>query len=298
MAKKTKSAVAKTAKAKVTFVPGTARQAKDAALASRDVTAPEEVPTKKDKDTSGTPKRTPLKFSDATAPGVEWTSNVPAGEKVPARIKISSRNSDGSYSYFCYRNAEAVAVRHELKDAMRACEIGKQSKLSDSVLAYVTDHPLEIPPFLALSEGERRAVREQYGYAAPAASRVAAAQERGVRRDAGDDSDPGTRALRAQLAREGSGAQGRAARAAEGAAPRPKKTALEAAEGRLVRAKDGNPKKPGTGAHKRWETLFAACGGTVAAYRDAGGNMETLANAVAKGHVRIEEANSETSKKS
>lgn len=246
-------------------------------------------PAKKDRDASETKKRISLRFSDAAAPGVEWLSTTtPAGERAPARIRISSRNGDGSYSYFCYRDATAVAVAKTLEEAMRKCELGRQPKLSDGVLDYVTNHPLEIPPFLALSDAERRAVRAQYGFAAPGPARVRAAEERGVRRDAGDDADHGTRRLREELARAGSGAAGKRAREDAGAAPRPKKTALEAAEGTLRRAKDGNPKKAGTGAHGRWEKLFAHCGGTVATYREAGHNMETLANAVAKGYVVIE----------
>jgi len=53
--------------------------------------------------------RVSLEWSDAHHPGIEWLSTtIPEGERSPARIKISSRNSDGSYSYFCYRDAHAV----------------------------------------------------------------------------------------------------------------------------------------------------------------------------------------------
>lgn len=234
-----------------------------------------------------------FEWVDGEKRGVEWLSNtLPPGEKTPARIRISSRNSDGSYSYFCYRDARAVAVTHSLESAKAACERGPNPKLSDSVIEYVDKHPGEIPPFLLLTDGERRAVRAQYGYAAPSATKVAAVERRGVRTDAGDDSDPGTKRLREQLAREASGSAGKRARAAEGVVAKPKVAKLAGAAGKLVRLdKPGNPKKAGTGAHKRWDALFAACAAasTVAAYETAGGNMETLANAIAKGYVKIEE---------
>jgi len=54
---------------------------------------------------------------------------------------------------------------------------------------------------------------------------------------------------------------------------------------------DGNPKRPGTGAYKRWQALFEACerGDSVAEYEKAGHNMETLANAISKKYVRVKE---------
>jgi hypothetical protein len=223
--------------------------------------------------------------------GEHWiSSNVPEGERHPARIRRSSKNSDGSYSFFCYRDAQAIAVVHDLAQAKRACAKGKRRELSDSVIEYVEKHPREIPPFLLLTDGERRAVRAQYAYAAPAPTRTMLAMER--RRgatDGGDDSDPGTRALRAELESEGrrSAATGKAT-----VAKVPKRVKGEAApspQGRLERVKDTNPKKPGSGAWKRWEVLFEHCkkGNTVAAFQAASGNMDTLANAVRAGYVSI-----------
>lgn len=225
-------------------------------------------------------------WSDADRPGVEWLADV-EGESLPARIRISSRNSDGSYSYFCYRDAQAIAVVHDLEAAKRACERGEDPRLSRSVMDYVEQHPNELPPFLALTQGERRAVRGQYPYALPPQRVLGRAldRERGLR-DAGDDSDPGTAKVRAALAAGRAEAAG--GRVAKGAPPaREARAALPA--GTLVRVKDTNPKKAGTGAHKRWEAMFEHCarGSTVAAYEAAKLNMDTLANAVRSGHVSI-----------
>lgn len=49
-----------------------------------------------------------------------------------------------------------------------------------------------------------------------------------------------------------------------------------------------NPRKPGSGAHARFEVLRKFDGKKVAAYRAAGGNMETLDNAVAAGRAKVE----------
>jgi hypothetical protein len=209
--------------------------------------------------------------------GTQWLADVTSEPQ--ARIRISSRNSDGSYSYFCYRNNQAVRIVHDLDAAKRACEAGKQPKISDPVLDYVMNHRGDLPPFQALTEAEQRAVLGQYPYAAPSAGKLrrGAAEGRG-----------GSSAERRGLAEEASGAAGRAARAQ----PKPRTADLAAAaEGRLARLAGDNPKRPGSGAHARWEALFAACaaGSTVQAFAAAGGNLDTLANAVAKGYVKVEE---------
>jgi hypothetical protein len=239
-----------------------------------------------------------LRWTDDTVPGTGWISTTtPKGERVPARIRLSSRNSDGSYSYFCYRDADGIAIAKSLDEAKRKCEIGKQPKLSDNVLRYVEDHPLDIPWWLKLTDKERAAIRAQYPYAAPPASRVDRVLSSIVKkgRNGGPDlSDPGTQKLLAEMAAKE--AAGATAAATGRVAAKPRTTALETAEGRLVRLKEGNPKKPGTWAHKRWEALFAACDKPASAYRLAGGNLETLANAISKGYVKIEVGGEEPTK--
>lgn len=216
----------------------------------------------------------------------QWsTTSIPEGEHCTGRITRSSRNSDGSYSFFCYRNARAVAITKDLEAAKAAVARGTPAEGEDRVLAYVTEHPLDIPPFLALTLEERRAVRAEYPYAAPSAAKVRVAAHRGTIAGGADVSDPGTAALLAEL---GSPVEKPGRRGA--AVPKAPRAPREAApQGTLARVRDGNPKKPGTGAHKRWETLFAACaaGQTVAAYEQAGHNMDTLANAVKAGYVAV-----------
>lgn len=57
-------------------------------------------------------------------------------------------------------------------------------------------------------------------------------------------------------------------------------------------AKD-NPKKPGTGAHERWEKLRSFSGRTVGEYLDDGGNPATLLNAVSQGRAEMTDAKAE-----
>ncbi len=219
----------------------------------------------------------------------EWVAEkTPGDERSPPRVRRSGLNSDGSYSYFCYRDGRAVAVVHDLETAKTACARGPNPKLSDAVIRYVDEHPGEVPPFLLLTEAERRAARSQYPYAVPGAAKVRAALERGNRGDAGDDADEGTARLREELARSGT-----APRGGKRAAVPPKRSgeAAPSREGVMRRIRDGNPKKVGSGAYKRWEYMFEHCarGSTVAQYEEAKGNPETLANAVRAGYVKIDE---------
>lgn len=224
------------------------------------------------------PPRTPMEWTDAAHPGLEWLSTTtPPGECAPARIRISSRNRDSSYSYFCYRDATAVGVLHSLENAKKRCEAGKSPRLSDDVIAYVEKHPGEIPPFLLLTEGERGAVRSQYPYAVPAPRALRIATEA---------VDPGTKKLLAELkARENASSGGqRSTRAA-------KKDALADPSARLTLPMAGtaNPAKPGTKRHAGYEVLLGCArrGATVAEYLAAGGKDLRLAKAVRTGLVEL-----------
>lgn len=234
-----------------------------------------------------------FKWIDGEKKGTEWLSDAtPKGEIAPARIRISGRNSDGSYSYFCYRNARAVAVVRDPKDPKRglekakdACERGPNPKLSDNVLEYVEQHPLDVPFWLRLTEGERRAVRTQYPYAAPSRSAEARGLGRRGRDSAADASDPGTRALLESMAR------------AEGVRPgqpatvrRAKKAALEDREARLGPVPGmTNPGKPGSKRAAGYAIILdgAAKGRTVAEVLAAGANELRLAKCISKGYVEL-----------
>jgi hypothetical protein len=221
--------------------------------------------------------------------GQEWLAVKPEGDICPPRVRSSSRNADGVEIYFCYRNGKYLDLAESLDAAKRVVEKGEKNTDRDAsvkrIKEYVDKNPLDILPYLSLTQEERTAIRVTYPWAAPAPSKVRAALERPRR--AGEAEDPGTARLRAELATEAAVRRGR------DVAAKPKRADLQVtmADAKLVRLRDDNPKTPGSAAHKRWETLFAACaeGKTVAAFEAAGGNGETLRNAIAKGYVRAQE---------
>jgi hypothetical protein len=60
-------------------------------------------------------------------------------------------------------------------------------------------------------------------------------------------------------------------------------------DSKIIRERDGNPKKEGTDAWKRWQTMFSYADGgkTVGDYVTDGGNPTTLRNGVAMGWVKV-----------
>jgi hypothetical protein len=238
-----------------------------------------------------------LKWTDN---GGEWMSETIAGEIVPARIKVSSKNSDGTYSYFCYRNARALAVTKSLEDAKTRCEKGGDPA-TDSVLEYVKNNPGELPPFLALSETERKAIRGLYPHAAPAAKAVVKAEAK-VDRGVMPPEPKMSGALREANVNREYLAKKLAERMPPNETPMmpmpPEDWEVEAAprEGlnlnaRMSRIKDGNPKKVGSAAFVRWKSLleYADKGATVGAWiLEKDGRKSSVRNAVAKGYIKLE----------
>lgn len=220
-----------------------------------------------------------------TIKDTQWvTLDIPPGETCTPRVRSSSTNSDGSTTFFCYRDGRYLDCAKTLDKAKEICErsiawwTDKERAASDRrIKEYVDKYPNDIPPFLLLTAEERGAIRRQYPASAPATSKVS----REVERREGED--PATTKLRAEVA---------AAKAAAGGGkqPRAAKVAAVAArpDAKLARLRDGNPKQEGSAPYKRWALLFEHCdkGSTVAEFLAAGGNPETLANAVKAGWVK------------
>lgn len=208
-----------------------------------------------------------------TVPGEQWSTNlIPDGEVCAPRIRRSSKNSDGSYTFFCYREGRYLDCAKSFVDAKAIVIAGiravDRTKSIERIKKYVDEHKGEIPPFLTLTKDERAAIRAQYPMAAPRPSALSVPRK----------ANGGTpNAAKADLVAGGRKANGR--RAAPADLP----------EGVLVRLKAGNPKAAGSDAHKRWELLLdmAEKGATVAAFIAAKGNATTLKNAMAKGYVEV-----------
>jgi hypothetical protein len=229
-----------------------------------------------------------LKWTDN---GGEWMSETVTNEIAPARIKVSSKNSDGTYSYFCYRNAKAIAVTRSLEEAKAACERGHDPK-TDNVLDYVKNNPGELPPFLMLTEAERKAVRAGYPYAAPAPRTIAAAEKKQAL-----VMPPAPRAARfppnetPMMPMPPEDWEKPVKSKPVPAVPRIPIADDFPPNARMVKIKDGNPKKPGTNRHIRWEVLmkFVAKGAAVAEYLAVkGSRASSIKDALELGYIKLE----------
>lgn len=196
----------------------------------------------------------------------QWLGRVDDG--LPPRIKQLDKKT-----FACYRDGKYLGCEATLEEAFLRIKENKISEKNRVMQLWQKEHPDELPPGLQLSDAERR----EYWRHNPQGNRAVLsikARDRGVE-------DPGTARLRAELAADaGSRPAGRSgAKAQRGAEP----------VGTIrVKAGAAIPKKPGSAAHGRWKLLWDHDGKTVAEYKRAKGNMTTLANAMAGGHVTVE----------
>jgi hypothetical protein len=224
--------------------------------------------------------------------GRVWESALlPEGDLCIATIKRSfSKELDGTYKFYAYRSGRIMGRRDTVQDAQHLAESGKADDRKDAVYDYAKNHSGDVPMFLRLTEDERRQVRQHFKYDAPRQSDlVKFAKERG----ATDVKDPSTRKFLEELAKtkavadEGAAKTPRAA-SAKTSTPRPARSDVDPAAV-MSRTRDGNPKKAGSGAYARWTLMFTHCdrGSTVGEFLAAGGNPETLRNAIIKGFAAV-----------
>ena len=228
------------------------------------------------------------------------TPLIPEGDTCVATVKRSfSKELDGTYKFYAYRSGRVLGRRDTVDAAKKLAESGKADPRDDAVALYVRDHSGDIPMFLRLSEKERQQVRQHYRYDAPAASKVEAFQRAVEKRGmtVADLTDPGTVKLLEELAAKDRGAaaagverpKGRSA--GSSATTKAERAAVDVQDAaKLSSLRDGNPKKEGSAAWKRWDLLLdhARKGSNVGAFLKDGGNPETLRNAVLKGWVKME----------
>lgn len=82
------------------------------------------------------------------------TSAIPDGETCTPRVQ---RLNDEWFS--CFRDGKYLGHEPTLEKAQERCEIGKVSDRNQQLLDWERDHPGELPPFLTLTEEERRQIR-------------------------------------------------------------------------------------------------------------------------------------------
>lgn len=233
--------------------------------------------------------------------GKRWTTDrIPDGEACTPRVQrtFSPSGVTGKHGYYAYRETRLLGVRDTPEAAMVLAESGRRDADTDNVSFYVGNSPGEIPPFLCLTAEERRAVRSTYSYAAPSQIKVEAAERRaGGRVDARNLADPSTAKFLEQLEKKIASApvpsDARPARkpGASAGTTKVERAGVELPDdGVLARLRQGNPKKEGSAAHKRWVLMFEHCdkGSSVKEFLAAGGNPETLRNACLKGWAKVE----------
>ena len=187
----------------------------------------------------------------------KWVvSEIPEGECAAPRIT----GLDGK-TFAAYRDGKFLGCEGTLELAKQRCAINAISERNEILRKWEKAHPEELPPFMQLTDEERAEYWRR---------------------------NPPKRASAAPAPRFATGGRGDTGRG-EVPPERPKKVAGPLPSGKLGRLKDGNPKKAGSGAHKRWDALLTSAdkGLTVEAYVAAGGNPDTLANAVRMGWVEV-----------
>jgi len=229
------------------------------------------------------------------------TPLIPEGDTCVATVKRSfSKELDSTFKFYAYRSGRVLGRRDTVDAAKKLAESGKADPRDDAVALYAKNHSGDIPMFLRLSEKERQQVRQHYRYDAPAASKVEAFERAAVKRGltAADMTDPGTVKLLEEMAAKDRGAAAAAGverpkgrSAGSSATTKAERAAVDVQDAaKLSSLRDGNPKKEGSAAWKRWDLLLdhARKGSNVGAFLKDGGNPETLRNAVLKGWVKME----------
>jgi hypothetical protein len=193
-----------------------------------------------------------------------WSlDHIPEGDAHAPRITRSSKNSDGSYSFFVYRDCKYIDTGTTLDEAQKLAKAGKmRAERIDAVARirkFIDAGERSGDQFKKLSKHEQQVIAEVYPWALPRRTEMA---DKGIKVNVQRDD------LKSK---------------SEKAADR---AALPLDE-KITRAKDGNPKREGTDAWKRWHLLFECAGKTVGEFVKMGGNPTTLKNAVKLGYVKV-----------
>lgn len=212
-------------------------------------------------------KPKPAKWEWTKAGKDAWSAATPEGDGCPPRIKELDKKT-----FATYRDGKYLGSEPTLESAQKRAQINKVSEKNRVMTLWEKLHPDELPPFLQLTDEERRlywqrnpVVRAPRPVTTPKAS-----------------ADPAKVAARKALEAEGGGARTVTGKRIG----KPK----DVPSGKLSLLNGTNPKKAGSSAAGRWSMLFehATKGSTVAEFVAAGGNPETLANAMKAGNVKVE----------
>lgn len=212
-------------------------------------------------------KGRPWLWMQSTTDKDRWgIDHIPAGESHAPYIKRMSQNSDGSYSFYVYRNSKCIGAPKDFDKAIAMAESGKPNEQAQRDMAavrrYVQDFPRNAEEFKKLSTYGQTVVANESPWTMPGRREL---ETKGVK-------------VKAHVIRND---------LKSGGEKKAEALALPM-DSKIERLRDGNPKKEGSDAWGRWEVLFAHCEGqTVGEFIKNHGNPTTLKNAVTKGWVKV-----------
>jgi hypothetical protein len=202
----------------------------------------------------------PAKRKSAGGAALEWTQHGedtwlapdPAGAAAGGRIKMNAQGWMGKSHpvYFVYRDSDYLGSDPTLEAAQRRCQWREASARVTLERGGGAPRAPEAPPAPPAKPTKKEA----------AAAKAAAS-------------------TRASLAAERDEAQAARTNA--------KRAAVFADDGVIQVKVRENPRKAGSGAHARFALLMSHDGKTVAQYKAADGNLETLENAVRDGRASV-----------
>jgi hypothetical protein len=202
------------------------------------------------------------------------TIRIPDGELHAPYIKQMSKNDDGTYSFYIYRNGKAIGsvrdkdTKRGLALAQKHCQAGKVPGMDEAAKAmkvmneYVANTPKDADAFKKLTELAQKVVANEFPWAMPGRR---AQEEKGIKHIATKRTDLQTNR--------------------EKAASRSTKWSMEATICRVNKAP--NPKKAGSVQWQRWEVLLAMDGKTVAEFFAKGGDKYGLEGGLEHGWVEL-----------
>jgi hypothetical protein len=199
------------------------------------------------------------------------TIRIPDGDIHAPFIKRMSKNSDGTWTFYVYRNQKCLGCTKDkvgekaLEAAKALAKAGKPNdaaaKDNRAMLAYVDSKTRDAAEFKKLSDVSQRTIADVYPYALPSNRALDVAKVKHVPTKRTD-------------------LMGKHEKAAA-------KSGKWNMDQTIKRLKDGNPKKEGSIQRMRWEIVFAHDGKTVKEFFAKGGDKYGIEGALEAGYIKL-----------
>lgn len=197
---------------------------------------------------------------------------IPDGDIHAPYVKRMSKNSDGTWTFYVFRNEKCIgAIRNKdiaaaLVECSQRAELGKipQKVLDDdkAFMNYINSGERSAEQFKKLSKGMQAAVLATYPWAMPKKSEMEA------------------KGITVKPTVERTDLMGKHEKAAA-------KAGKYELDHKIKRVKEGNAKKPGSKQHQRWETVFAFAGKTVRECLNGGGDKYGIEGTLEAGYIKL-----------